>query len=439
MKKQIFSFIFTSAWGLCPIFAAPDQNGSVIDEYIDDSGNGPTAYINGDLVVGESPDANVGVNTTDAYFTGDVNVDGAFEADGYKIENKVYSYDYTAPKPPELITLGLFRSRYPIRITVSDVGNAMGGGVEFYIAPGHIGSGAVTNRIAIYSMGDSDDYPNSEDDYRWLLKKQGDHHYYLAVEHLGGNQSSGNHDATVDFVIMGRGFVLNEGSEPTLVTDYEQATTRKYLYASDANGGNIGIGTTTPSAELQVVSYNEIGLKVHGGKAGTHIAEFERTADGTNGKVSISASYASPQIRFDPQDTVGTIWAVGARELGQNTEDVFQIGVGHIGTDAKLTINADGNVGIGVETPTSTLHVVEGGGYAKTSDFNNGGWYIKKGATDGSAISNFRNGNDTSVFSVHANGTVKVGSTTDPGDLIVSGAIILEAPAGDIPEYVSGQ
>ena len=122
--------------------------------------------------------------------------------------------------------------------------------------------------------------------------------------------------------------------------------------------GNVGIGTTNPGALLHVNGN----------------ARFSKVSLGTT-DTSAMVNFGSGTVFFkeDRSSTNSRNWTI--RTNNANEGD-FQIG--HTGsnngamadffatsTDAKLTINRSGSVGIGTTNPTSTLHV--NGSLAKSS------------------------------------------------------------------------
>ena len=102
-----------------------------------------------------------------------------------------------------------------------------------------------------------------------------------------------------------------------------------YIYY---NSGNVGIGTASPSANLHIFQNN-----------GNAVLQIE--AQGGD---------QDPVVQFSG-NTGPEYWTVG---FDDSDGDKFKIGRGPIlGTDDKLTIQEDGNVGIGTTAPTATLDV----------------------------------------------------------------------------------
>jgi hypothetical protein len=104
-------------------------------------------------------------------------------------------------------------------------------------------------------------------------------------------------------------------------------------------GGNVGIGTTNPSALLQIdtpsSNGNGQGLRINRPSAGTHYHSVEFT---TNGTVD---------------------WSIG-----QNSNDAFEVYENGAAITTRFTIKEGGNIGIGTVSPATLLSV---GGAGSTS------------------------------------------------------------------------
>jgi hypothetical protein len=115
------------------------------------------------------------------------------------------------------------------------------------------------------------------------------------------------------------------------------------------NGGNVGIGTPTPTAKLEInQDANETGLLVTGGSTGLDMARFVRDIGG-NVTVGINGSGGDAQIYFT---TTGNTFAIGTDGSSFKISDSTAVG-----TNDRLTIDSTGLVGIGVSSPAQALHV----------------------------------------------------------------------------------
>jgi len=98
------------------------------------------------------------------------------------------------------------------------------------------------------------------------------------------------------------------------------------------NNGNVGIGTTSPGAKLHSYSLNDYdALKLERGAAGGGTAILFENGDNEQARVWLDGAQA---LRFD----------VGSA----------------IGTDTKVLIQNNGNVGIGTTAPGAKLHLPAG-------------------------------------------------------------------------------
>ncbi|MBT4375782.1 hypothetical protein HOD29_00185, partial [archaeon] len=123
----------------------------------------------------------------------------------------------------------------------------------------------------------------------------------------------------------------------------------------NATTGNVGIGTTSPGAKLDIDQDSAlIALSVTGGSEGNEIARFTRDVGG-NGYVSITASGGDPQLNFNVEDS-GTQWSMGVDDA---LSDIFRIAPSSLisGATNGLVVDSSGDVGIGTTAPTKTLEV----------------------------------------------------------------------------------
>ena len=195
------------------------------------------------------------------------------------------------------------------------------------------------------------------------------------------------------------------------------------------NGGNVGIGTTTPGKKLDVAGVT----RVTEGTANQYALLYEdglhftRTSDGSE----------TGLIDFDGSDTI-TINSAGGSGAGANRID-FQVNSG-----SKMMIDNEGDVGIGTANPSSILHVNDPSGITtiyignytddtaddvigyKIQTHTNDNVYVDtKTPTGGSLI--YRIGEGAEVGATHVymavdptNGYVGIGTTSPPSQLSIN-------------------
>ena len=130
-----------------------------------------------------------------------------------------------------------------------------------------------------------------------------------------------------------------------------------------SNAGNVGIGTTTPNAKLQVVG-NITATSVTASLQGT-------SSFATSASNALTASFVNPL----QQEVLITGSLIVSASGGTND---FRVGTN------KLFVSASGNVGIGTTLPTSSLHVVgPTAGETITADNNDFGTIIRSRNTSG--------------------------------------------------------
>ena len=198
----------------------------------------------------------------------------------------------------------------------------------------------------------------------------------------------------------------------------------------DASANSTGIGTSSPDAKLRIdQDAGAIALKVTGGSGGAALAQFTRDI-GSTGTVEINAGSGDPQIKFASANNTYSI--------GTNST-TFEIADNDaLGTNARLTIDQTGNVGIGTDTPTFTngngLHINSGSSNLRlhltntaTGTAASDGVDIAVGSDGALNIINKENAvtrfytNDTERMNISSDGRVGIGLTADGSWLHVTG------------------
>ena len=170
--------------------------------------------------------------------------------------------------------------------------------------------------------------------------------------------------------------------------------------------GLVGIGTSTPTANLEVVG----NLKVRDATANTGAIAINTGGTG-NSSMILNRFNTSKTGEFQIHTGSVLAWAFGAQDGGTG----FFIGNSAGGTNSKFLIDTAGNVGIGTNTPTGTLHV--NGGTAATGAGSN----ITINAQSAGA-GNFAGGNVVlkagSATGTGIEGTTSIYSSTNGGEAL---------------------
>jgi hypothetical protein len=201
----------------------------------------------------------------------------------------------------------------------------------------------------------------------------------------------------------------------------------------------LGIGTSSPQANLDIVRPAYATLRVFANHATNAAVLTLRTGDGTSsGKVAV--------VRYETAEPGAAYWDVGIRGTNNN----YQIFDGNA-VAARLVVDAQGRVGMGTTSPADRLHIESASTSMRlthtdaTSTLNMIGFYEganlwgfinQRGSTHASEPGRFNIGNSavtgiTSLWAggnervtVLANGNVGIGNNNPAAKLVVSGNLV---------------
>lgn len=251
----------------------------------------------------------------------------------------------------------------------------------------------------------------------------------------GGSASGSAWTDAVDD-IGGLDIFVGSGSKAFQVWDDNDQTNPRFIVE---RAGNVGIGTTSPSANLNVVGPGDandpvVAIDVTNSSAFNHGLEIF-DANLTAGETVLMAIGKAGSTR-----NTAIFGYIHDADAGNNNLAT----IGFWGADNKMTVSAGGNVGIGTGTTTAEqkLHV-EGRGIfdgGTSSDIlqirndNGGGVFGMTSnlfALDLASTSNFRIRQGSSVpFYLKSDGNLGIGTVSPDTKLMVSGEILSENSNG---------
>ncbi|WP_395749866.1 hypothetical protein [Prosthecobacter sp.] len=188
----------------------------------------------------------------------------------------------------------------------------------------------------------------------------------------------------------------------------------------DRNSGNVGIGTTSPSAPLQIIA----GVGSAPDTNGLDVFNPSNTA-GSNAIISArvaGSSAGNPVVSFNVVGESGwNGWNIGLDNADANKFKIASTSV--FGGTPRMTITTDGDVGIGTMTPSEKLHVT-GNAYlqvpASNSQIRALSIEVASFNTDANAQSSYflrahDMGSGSTPFIIQGDGRVGIG-TGQPGN-----------------------
>lgn len=195
--------------------------------------------------------------------------------------------------------------------------------------------------------------------------------------------------------------------------------------------GYVGIGTGSPDGGLHVLDRGANGSEIRieettNTKRPTMILENDSATAGFYHYGTAAAGYPG-DLRLYMSDNTKDFHITNTRSVMVNTGDVAASGIFQVASGtSSFIINASGYVGVGTKAPATKFHVVDGNGYARTS--NDGGWVVKRDVNDDQSVVLIRNSADTDLFEIQGDGNVGIGTTSPTAYLQIKGGTATNPP-----------
>ena len=239
-----------------------------------------------------------------------------------------------------------------------------------------------------------------------------------------------------------QGVVINEGStDVDFRVESDTGTHALFVQGSD---GNVGIGTSSPLDALHIKSAVTTDYR-----GNVFVEDTTAMAAGVGGQITFGGKYKADGSTTEWSGIQGTK-ANGSDDYSGQIE--FKTRKQGAALQTKMTLDADGNVGIGTSSPSTMLHIESSSGNASAqlTSGTSGTSYINMGDTgnvDAGQVSYINNG-DAMAFTANAaermridsSGTLLVGKASDTfatvGTSIFDHGEVQVTRAGSVPLYL---
>ena len=206
---------------------------------------------------------------------------------------------------------------------------------------GNVGIGTTSPGVKLEVAGDASLVASNP-----LFKVDGSGHASIMID-----RGSTSYDANLMFATGGstNWRIWNDGSNDTLQIRDEANSANVMTWKT---GGNVGIGTDSPSAKLHIQGTSSVGIKSI--YATAVIESGDAQLDITSGP---GGSWGSSLNFVEGNGAVNTdIWSIARTTSSNNSDLAFNFGTTNQHTnDTKVFFKSNGNVGIGTTSPVVSL------------------------------------------------------------------------------------
>lgn len=153
---------------------------------------------------------------------------------------------------------------------------------------------------------------------------------------------------TLAYYVAGGGVAMigNNGSTYGVIQSYSDTGGTGRSLSLNPNGGNVGIGTTSPEYKIQVYDSTSVSTFTGTTKAGLALGTYG--IDNYN-----TINFYNPVWSTNPGARISGRQGSSGSYLEFGTSNNYANGI----TNTALTINPSGNVGIGTDAPAGRLHI----------------------------------------------------------------------------------
>ena len=244
---------------------------------------------------------------------------------------------------------------------------------------------------------------------RRTMIADGHHGAFVAGDGINrDHNSTGAHTAVLDFTggvhIPNGGLFISRNITAGAITGSALTIDTDTLFV-DSSNNRVGIGTTSPSSILHIDddASTGTGLKVNGGGSGGPLATFTRDV-GSTGTITINSAAGDPQISLASSSNTFALGTNGSNfEICDNDA---------VGTNTRLIIASDGDVGIGTTSPSAKLDVISNHSQLRLEDSDDSKFVLFSYSGGKLVIRNNSTSTTTNQFTLTEDGKFGIGTTS---------------------------